>query len=189
MTSSTINSFCVVKPNFLPTIGFSSHIAEDAGSLVQPVWGSLVKSLSTSTVAGLITIASSVAFVPTQAPTAPLQLANKPIVHSPVSAVFANYETGDFDLVYGQNLLAINKEVFSFLAWFPRAVHDVYGEQVKISLRTVDDLETGAQIIEARVLSGLVLGDEFDRKDAELFEKIETSGLFSGLQHVVVSQG
>lgn len=189
MTSSTADSFAVVTSKSLPTTCFSSHVEEGAGSLVQPGWSSFVKVLSTSTVAGLVAIASNVAFVPTEAPTAPLPFASTPIVQTPISALISNYETGDFDLVHGKHLLATDKGVFSFLAWFPRAVRDVYGEQAKISLRTVDDLETGAQIVEARVLSGLDLGDEFDRKDAELFEKIEISGLFSGLQHVVVSQG
>ncbi len=177
MTTSTADSFIVVTSKSLPTTGFSTHVAKGATSLVQPGWDSFLKSLSTSTVAGLVAIASNVAFVPTEAPTAPLPFTSSPIIQSPISAVLASYETGNLDLAHGQRLLTTDRDVFAFLAWFPRAVREIYGEQAKISLRTVDDLETGAQVVEARVLSGMELGDEFDSKDAKLFEKIEYEGI------------
>ena len=65
----------------------------------------------------------------------------------------------------------------------------MYGHGTKMSLRSLDDPDTGEPILEACIYSGIPVGDEFDMKDAELFAKIEKSTVVDGMRHVIVAQG
>lgn len=199
MMSSTVDPLIFIPPKASPTAGTGYGYCRSS------VGGKL---LSTSAVAGFIGLAASV-FNSTDAPTfqhpqldraSNAQSRTTAVLRDSgqyhfdggqlrIDSVLARYETGDLDLAFGQNLLATDKGVLLFLEWFPDAVREVYGRGGGISLRALNDLEAGAQVIDVRVFSGLELGDEFDSKDAKLFEMIEDSGLFSELQNVIVSQG
>lgn len=109
--------------------------------------------------------------------------------HSQLRRSLAAFDTSavDFDMV---NQLAMeNKQSINFLEWFANTTREIYGSATKVVLRTTVDPDTKEPLIEATIFSGLPVGDEFDSKDQELFERIAASGLQNGMQNVVVSHG
>lgn len=189
MTNSTAHSYSAIPPKIQPTSGFFADGLLGEAKTAHPGWESALKSFSSNTAMSLAVLATGVGYVTTPVPTCPEPLVGVISVQSRIGATLAYYETGSLDVSKANRLFTTDRYILSFLSWLPSAVHDIYGSDTKISLRSVDDLDTGDMILEARVLSGLELDDDFDEKDATLFKKIEMSGFLDGMRHVIVSQG
>lgn len=68
-------------------------------------------------------------------------------------------------------------------------IDEIYGSKVIREIHVVEDVDTGKPIMELTIKSGLALDDDFDQKDQLLFQRLDASGLASGLRDVVISQG
>ncbi|MBL0168458.1 MAG: hypothetical protein IPP85_15655 [Propionivibrio sp.] len=177
MNSSATPAYSVSSSNAAPTSGFTN--------------AALLSTLARSTFAGITLFAAASAFIDTTAaPTCPESIHATMGEQSRIGAMLAAYDARKLDFQKVKQLFSASDEfVLPFLSWLPLAVSEVYGHGTKMSLRSLDDPDTGEPILEACIYSGIPVGDEFDMKDAELFAKIEKSTVVDGMRHVIVAQG
>lgn len=176
MSSSATPAYSVTISNPAPTSGYPN--------------AALLSSLARSTIAGVTFLTAASVFIDTTAaPTCPEAVHATMGEQGRIGATLAAYDASELDFQKVKLLLSASEGyVLPFLSWLPLAVIEVYGYGTKIALLSLDDPDTGEAILEARIQSGLPVGDEFDMKDAELFARIEKSTLVDGMRHVIVSQ-
>lgn len=190
MRGSTADAYSAIPTNLMSTAGRGAVARLGGSEYSWPHDSSFLTSATRSTLAGMALIAAASGLISmTDVPTCPEPLTSAMAAHSRIGAVLAAFDVSELDFAKVRPLLSSAGQVLPLLSYLSTTVFDVYGATATVALRSLDDPDNGNTILEARILSGLAINDEFDMKDAALFARIERSGLVDGMRHVVISQG